>query len=193
MPLAKSPTVSHLGSSYFGDRRVTVRITMMREGKTNSNNNNNTYREPLTRPCCAHRARALCSLMLTIPYETGLPVCILQAEKVRFREVRQCALCHTASSGANLGIQVCLPLLPSLRLVLPPALHPTLNPETEASSREPTWRCTTLACLRMAMMSPTTVTPSSFMISLLRSSSMLFWILQGRVTSELGWVGRPVP
>lgn len=39
------------------------------------------------------------------------------------------------------------------------------------------WRCTTLACLRMAMMSPTTVTPSSFMISLLRSSSMLFWIL----------------
>lgn len=47
------------------------------------------------------------------------------------------------------------------------------------------------------MMSPTTVTPSSFMISLFRSRSMLFWILQetvsGEATGEPGWVGQPAP
>lgn len=63
----------------------------------------------------------------------------------------------------------------------------TLSPGSQRHRRAPTWRCTTLACLRIAMMSPTTVTPSSFMISLLRSSSMLFWILQGRT------VMRPCP
>lgn len=97
----------------------------------------------------------------------------------------------------SLGTQVCLLLLPSLPLALLPPLHRTLNPGTKGLGSAPTWRCTTLACLRMAMMSPTTVTPSSFMISLLRSSSMLFWILQRRVSSEAtsgpGRMGQPAP
>lgn len=54
-----------------------------------------------------------------------------------------------------------------------------------ATSTERTCRYTSLACFRMAIISPTTVIPSSFMISLLRSSSMFFWILQGRRQQKL--------
>lgn len=56
--------------------------------------------------------------------------------------------------------------------VLPVVNMPT-NPQWD-----PTCLWTTLACLRMAMMSPTTVMPRSIMMSLLRSISMFFWILQ---------------
>lgn len=155
-------------------RRILVMIIIISKMKTSNNNN---YREPLLKPYCAHYTRALFFLTQP-PHKIGLPVCILQMEKVRPREVRQCAQHHTANGGKKPR------RLPSLLLALPLPFSPTLNPGTEEWSRTLTWRCTTLACLRMAMMSPTTVTPNSFMISLLRSNSMLFWILQGRVSNK---------
>lgn len=86
MPLAKSPTVSHLGSSYFGAQKSHSKNNYDEGRKTNSNNN--TYGGALNVPYSATVLGALRGLnAFIIPYETGLPVCILQAEKVRFREV----------------------------------------------------------------------------------------------------------
>lgn len=68
---------------------------------------NNNYREPLLKPYCLHCTRALYNL-IPPSYKIGLPMYILQMEKTRLREVRQCAQRHTANGATSLRTQVCL-------------------------------------------------------------------------------------
>lgn len=106
-PYCWPPAEPHGKLLLWGQRRVLVMMFIIRKMRTS--NDDNSYRESVPKPTFYSVLGFYVMYYQHPPHKVHLPMCIPQMSKVRPKELRQCAQCHSADAEPASGPRpVCL-------------------------------------------------------------------------------------